>query len=186
MLLPFPVLAKLQLPQRKKIILCVLFGLGTFITVIQIIRICTIKSLQNYLDSSDLIMWSMVENNLGIITASLPTLYPLVTSWREKTGSGRGTTYGLQSKSTNGYRQKSLRPNRSEHLNLESLDPDSGRGVYDNKQQGHRTVIRGVGDGIRTGNSSEELIENYGRPHGIQATTVITVESQKDEMKPNF
>jgi hypothetical protein len=95
MILPFPVLLKTQIPVKKKVILFGLFSLGTFITIIQIIRIQTTHSLANYLDSSSLIMWSMVENNLGIIIASIPPLSPLVRSWREKTtkGSSGGASY---------------------------------------------------------------------------------------------
>ena len=71
MILPFPVLMTTQIPLKKKLILLGLFSLGTFITIIQIIRIQfiriqTIHSLANYLDSG-LIMWSMVESDLGII-----------------------------------------------------------------------------------------------------------------------
>lgn len=100
-------LLKLQLPKRKKIVLLAIFSLGIFITIIQIIRILTIKSLANYLDSSLLIMWSMVENNLGIIAACIPTLAPLVKAFRDKSsnrsrtgGDGpprAGSSYALQS-----------------------------------------------------------------------------------------
>jgi hypothetical protein len=78
MLLPFPVLVKSRIQTRKKLILLGLFGLGLFITIIQIIRIQTVKQLANYVDSAPLILWSAVENNLGIIVANVPTLAPLV------------------------------------------------------------------------------------------------------------
>lgn len=81
---PFPMLVKAKLPRRKKVIIIGIFSLGIFITVIQIIRILTIKSLSNYLDSSQLIMWSMVENNLGIIVGSIPALAPLFRSVLDK------------------------------------------------------------------------------------------------------
>ena len=77
-------LIRAKLPLRKKAILICIFSLGIFITVIQIIRILTIKSLSNYLDSSKLILWSMVENNLGIIVASIPALAPLFKSLLDK------------------------------------------------------------------------------------------------------
>ncbi|KAF2848175.1 hypothetical protein T440DRAFT_470518 [Plenodomus tracheiphilus IPT5] len=85
MVLPFPVLFRTQIPRRKKVALLGLFALGTFITIIQIIRIRTIRNLANYLDSSKLIMWSTVENNLGIIVASIPTLAPLFKYFAERT-----------------------------------------------------------------------------------------------------
>jgi len=105
MLTPFPMLLKSLLPTRKKVAVLGIFSLGSFVTAIQIIRILTIKSLSNYIDSSKLIMWSMVENNLGIIAASIPTLAPLFRSFRDKSSKGgsrtpkqgRGSSYILQS-----------------------------------------------------------------------------------------
>lgn len=91
MLLPFPVLSKLQVERRKKLVLFTLFALGAFITVIQIIRIQTIKSLSNYLNSDQLIKWSAIENNLGIIVASIPTLSPLVKYYADKSRGSSGS-----------------------------------------------------------------------------------------------
>lgn len=87
MLTPFSVLLKLPIQNRKKLVLLGLFGLGLFITIIQIIRIQTVKQLANYIDSAPLILWSTVENNLGIIVASIPTLALLVKYYSEKSQS---------------------------------------------------------------------------------------------------
>lgn len=88
MLLPFPVLLRSQVQKRKKFVLLSLLTLGIFITIIQVIRIRAVKSLANYLDSASLIMWSTIENNLGIIVASIPPLAPLVKYFAERTQSG--------------------------------------------------------------------------------------------------
>ncbi|KAL6898910.1 hypothetical protein GGI43DRAFT_72471 [Trichoderma evansii] len=88
LILPFPVLLKLQMKLRRKIALLCLFALGIFVTIVQIIRIQTIASLVNYLDSAEAIKWSIVETNVGIIIACVPTLAPLVTYFSEKTRSG--------------------------------------------------------------------------------------------------
>ena len=95
MALPFPVLLNSQIQTRKKLVLLGLFGLGVFITVIQIIRIQTVKRLANYTDSAPLILWSTVENNLGIIVTCVPTLSPLIKYFSERT---RGNTSGDNSK----------------------------------------------------------------------------------------
>lgn len=68
-------------------LLC-LFALGIFVTIVQIIRIQTITSLANYLDSAEAIKWSIVETNVGIFIACVPTLAPLVRYFSEKTRSG--------------------------------------------------------------------------------------------------
>ncbi|KAJ0150357.1 hypothetical protein CTA2_460 [Colletotrichum tanaceti] len=95
MFLPFPVLASSRIQKRKKFVLLGLFGLGAFITVIQIVRVQTVHALANYLDSAPLIMWSAVENNLGVIVCCVPTLAPLVKYFNEKSRSGsRSNKYG--------------------------------------------------------------------------------------------
>ena len=104
MFLPFPVLLKSSIQKRKKVVLLGLLALGTFITIIQVIRIQTISNLANYLDSRGVIMWSTVENNLGVIVASIPTLAPLFTFFVDKTqrsssGNSKGRAlYALRSK----------------------------------------------------------------------------------------
>ncbi|KAL3426781.1 integral membrane protein [Phlyctema vagabunda] len=176
MLTPFPMLLKAQIQPKKKIVLLGIFSLGTFVTVIQIIRILTIKSLANYIDSSQLIMWSMVENNLGIIVASIPPLSPLIRSFREHTSSGRskgkssrGLSYGLQS----------MKPGANGHVVLGSgNDMRSGAhdGMPDYKE--NSTVVVAAAD---PDNSSEEFIfpnsnhHHHQRQNQIYQKTEITV-----------
>jgi hypothetical protein len=164
MLTPFPMLLKSQLQTRKKIIILGLFSLGTFITIIQIIRILTIKSLSNAIDSSHLIMWSMVENNLGIIVASIPPLSPLIRSIREKSsanrskrGTGtRGTPYALQ---TIGSSNR----DRDGHMILGSGNDIDGKD--------HSSVVVSGG---HMDNSSEEFI--FPRSdHRIYQKTEVTI-----------
>lgn len=64
--LPLPVLWKLQLRLKQRIILAALFALGFFVTVIQIIRIFTVKDLKTYTDSKNIVIWSCVEVSLGV------------------------------------------------------------------------------------------------------------------------
>jgi hypothetical protein len=91
MLLPFPVLLRSHIQKRKKFALLGLLALGIFITIIQVIRIRAVKNLANYLDSGSLIMWSAVENNLGIVVASIPTLAPLFKYFAERTQKSSGS-----------------------------------------------------------------------------------------------
>ncbi|CRK14239.1 hypothetical protein BN1708_011115 [Verticillium longisporum] len=99
MFLPFPVLLRAQIQRRKKLVLLGLLALGVFITIIQIFRIQTVVRLANYLDSAPLIMWSTIENNLGVIVTCVPTLAPLVKAFREKStgaSSGPSQKYAVQ------------------------------------------------------------------------------------------
>ncbi|KXH46580.1 integral membrane protein [Colletotrichum salicis] len=94
MFLPFPVILKSQIQKRKKIVLLALFILGIFVTIIQAIRIQTIKNLVNYLDSAKSIQWSVVETCIGIIISCVPTLAPMVKYFTERSRNAGSTAGG--------------------------------------------------------------------------------------------
>ncbi|KAJ4207570.1 hypothetical protein NW759_013971 [Fusarium solani] len=160
MLVPFPTLMKLQIPNRKKTVLLGLFAMGTFISVIQIVRIQTIKSLSNLIDSGPLIMWSTVENNLGIIVASVPTLAPLVRYFNEQ------SRVGSRSRSR-------------------SKGGDSGYALQSNwrKNLSRRSGIQALGSGVdqRDGDSSDGVLGSAEDVPGIMRKTDIHVTSSKHE-----
>ncbi|KAJ5120745.1 uncharacterized protein N7515_010133 [Penicillium bovifimosum] len=100
-ILPLPVLWKLQLHRKQKCVLIGMFALGFFVTIIQIIRIFSVKNLKNITDSEGLILWSIVEVSLGAIITCIPTFSPLfksfattITSYRNN---GMGRSYALES-----------------------------------------------------------------------------------------
>jgi hypothetical protein len=159
MLLPFPVLVKSHIQKRKKLALLGLLGLGIFITIIQVIRIQTVKNLANYLDSASLIMWSTVENNLGIIVASIPTLAPLFKYYAEKSQKSSTAKSASQSRSRSRslYALKSMRSTRQGSIPL-------GSGVY------HETRVTGPFE-----NGSAEFI--LGDVGVIKKKTEVTVTS---------
>ncbi|KAI8265445.1 Satratoxin biosynthesis SC1 cluster protein 4 [Colletotrichum sp. SAR11_239] len=110
MFLPFPVILRSQIQQRKKVVLLALFILGVFVTIIQAIRIQTIKNLVNYLDSAKSIEWSVIENDIGIIIACVPTLAPLVKYFAEKS---RSSTAGASRTKNSKYALQTWRTGRS-------------------------------------------------------------------------
>ncbi|KAJ0109698.1 hypothetical protein N8I77_007621 [Diaporthe amygdali] len=160
MILPFPVLMSLKMQNRRKVVLLGLFGLGVFITIIQIIRIQTVKRLVVYTDSAPLIMWSAVEANLGVIVASVPCLSPLIKYFRERSTTGSkgksggtghlvGSQYALRTwKSTNNARDTHLGGSGSGH-----------------RAKAEASVVRNNTD------STEYILE----PTKIMAKTEITV-----------
>ncbi|PHH55539.1 hypothetical protein CFIMG_001374RA [Ceratocystis fimbriata CBS 114723] len=104
LLLPIPVLTGMNLPLRQKVILVGTFVFGIFITIIDVVRTYYLQQAYNSTPRVDLenqespsnsteglsgshadlmwygapaIMWSVVEVNLGIIWACIPTLKPL-------------------------------------------------------------------------------------------------------------
>ena len=88
-ILPIPILWKLNLSLRQRVALVGVFSMGLFVTVIQIIRIFTIANLASYTDSEAIVSWSVVELNLGIVVASAPTFAPLLRWASERLGSSR-------------------------------------------------------------------------------------------------
>ncbi|KAL8849902.1 MAG: hypothetical protein Q9221_005168 [Calogaya cf. arnoldii] len=79
--LPIPLIWKLKLSIERKIGLTGVFLLGTFASIISIVRVHTNASLQvedptwNYVM---VMIWSTVEGNVGVVCACCPVLAPLV------------------------------------------------------------------------------------------------------------
>jgi len=176
MLTPFPMFLKSQIPRRKKIVLLGIFSIGTFITVIQIIRIFTIKNLSNYIDSSGLIMWSMVENNLGIIVACIPPLSPLFRYFRDASGARSAGT------GKNGQRGSSYVLN-----SIGGGDHKKGFAAHDrgldkfpvSRERRTRNSVVGLGD---IESSTEELNMQM-QPNTIQKTTEVKVSRESSSQE---
>ncbi|RFU28978.1 hypothetical protein B7463_g7354, partial [Scytalidium lignicola] len=173
MLSPFPLLIKSRIPTRKKFALLALFSLGIFISIIQIIRILTIRSLANYIDSSQLIMWSMVENNLGIIVSCIPTLAPLVKYFREGSKGYSSNTAQSRTRGNGGlsYNLRNMKSGTHGHVTLGSHNDMSDLG-----QNGENMTA--VVGGTHMDNSSEEFIIRD-KDKRIQATTEVTVTHER-------
>ncbi|XWW95961.1 hypothetical protein V2A60_003930 [Cordyceps javanica] len=96
--LPIPVLTSMRLPPRQKTILILTFTIGIFVTIVDVIRIYYLQQAigSSYgftrsnkdsrfgahadfaYNASLSLMWSVVEVNVGIACACIPTLKPLV------------------------------------------------------------------------------------------------------------
>ncbi|OQD90663.1 hypothetical protein PENANT_c001G09303 [Penicillium antarcticum] len=82
LLVPVPLVWKLQMRTSQKFMLCGIFMLGGFVCVASIIRIYYMTFLGSSVDITwimdDVFIWSSVEPCIGILCASLPTLQPLL------------------------------------------------------------------------------------------------------------
>ena len=82
LVLPLKLILRIPRPPREKLALFVIFGLGIISTIASIIRLQSLRvfTLSNdpFYDSLPINTWSMVEVNIGILCASIPTLKPLV------------------------------------------------------------------------------------------------------------
>ncbi|KAM7197313.1 Satratoxin biosynthesis SC1 cluster protein 4 [Naviculisporaceae sp. PSN 640] len=161
LLIPFPALLESHIQNRKKFVLLGLFGLGLFITVIQLVRIQTIRRLVNPVDTAPLILWSTVENNLGVIIAVIPTLGPLVKYFNENANLGEGSIIfggGGRTKSGSGGGRKSRKERKEEkrHSRKGSFPLDSGK--FDGDEETSDTTSHGGSFEMKRNIHSKELI----------------------------
>lgn len=75
--LPIPLLLKLNINLKKKIALCCVFLLGLLTTVCSIMRMVQILTIARTGNSTMLVLWGVIELNVGIILTCIPTLGPL-------------------------------------------------------------------------------------------------------------
>lgn len=96
--LPMPILTRMRLPRKQKLILVITFSFGFFVAVVDVIRIAYLQNaatsrqlalkqlhLQSSNNGDDLnwfaslsFMWSVIEVNVSIMCACVPGLKPLV------------------------------------------------------------------------------------------------------------
>ncbi|KKY16294.1 putative integral membrane protein [Phaeomoniella chlamydospora] len=100
-MLPWNTVRKLQIPKKQKIAVGVMLCLGLFACISSIVRITTIPRMLSSSDStyviSEAMYWSVIETNIGILAASIPSFKPLVKRYLprilgEYSGSNRGRT----------------------------------------------------------------------------------------------
>ncbi|KAL8779031.1 MAG: hypothetical protein Q9213_007146 [Squamulea squamosa] len=88
-LLPIPPLLKLNINTKKKIVLVCVFLLGLLTTVCSVMRMIQIIAIAKTGNSTMLVLWGVIELNVGIILTCIPTLGPLFPSL---TGGGTPNT----------------------------------------------------------------------------------------------
>jgi len=124
--LPIRTLLKIQRPNHEKLGLILIFGLGVFSTISSIVRLHAIRiyteSADPFYDAVPINLWSMVEVNIGIWCASIPSLRILIIRRRAagQTSHSAGT-YKYHSSGRSGA--KSIGNGRSEgSKDFESFD----------------------------------------------------------------
>ncbi|KAJ4360324.1 uncharacterized protein N0V89_000886 [Didymosphaeria variabile] len=82
LLLPYKLIFSIPRPTREKWAVYAVFGLGAFSTICAVVRfyflVVALHSMDPYYDSLGVNVWSIIEVNVGIICASMPTLRPLL------------------------------------------------------------------------------------------------------------
>ncbi|KAL9062620.1 MAG: hypothetical protein Q9161_009779 [Pseudevernia consocians] len=79
--LPMPMLWRLQMKMSRKFTLTLIFGLGAFVCIVSILRVVAIHKLStvdlSYTSVSDGV-WSILEPSLGIVASCLPIMQPVL------------------------------------------------------------------------------------------------------------
>ncbi|RAL02664.1 putative integral membrane protein (Pth11) [Aspergillus ibericus CBS 121593] len=162
--LPLPVLWTLQLRLRQKIVLVGVFALGFFITIIQIIRIFTIKNLKTYTDSQPIVLWSDVEISLGVIITCIPTYGPFFHAFASSLSSSYNQHYGHRNNYTfhgeNGSPGSSTSPH-SYQLRKAGTGTGTGNGEKERKK---RKQSRDLADA-----SLDEVARGFGVAVGLES-----------------
>lgn len=157
LILPVPMVLKLQMNNRKKVGLLALFLLGVFTTVCSIMRLTQVKSIISGADVTGIILWGTVEMNVGVshnrpigsafhhaneiqvILTCLPTLLPLIKYYADKKNSSNHPSYPLESRGSAGLRSGRSK-NRSMNISQAAWEE---RDSVDNSSQ--NTILRQQG-----------------------------------------
>ncbi|CZR63592.1 related to integral membrane protein [Phialocephala subalpina] len=168
--LPIPMLWNLQINGRVKASLCCIMGLGIFACVSSIMKLSTLPSYgltgDFLFDSTMITIWTIVECNVGIITACLPCLKPLFKRMLENPWA-----YGSSKtkKNTNDNNLQS-RPHGSKYAHTASVSRDlSSKNNFE--MLGSRK-----GDDLENNRSEESILPLQGNT--ITKTTFITVDRE--------
>ncbi|EPS40763.1 hypothetical protein H072_5350 [Dactylellina haptotyla CBS 200.50] len=164
LILPIPVLLTVQIQKRKRIALVGIFFIGFIAVFASISRIWAIWLFQNSKDNTwesiFILIFSNIEINVAIITASAPPLRPLFKDFF------KSSIYGFTSRSRTGDQLWTGRSRTHGGVPLGSLN-----GYGDNAQVNN--VIRGGKDTHKRNESEEDIIAK--KPNGIVQTTEISV-----------
>ncbi|KAI5803489.1 hypothetical protein DFH27DRAFT_50513 [Peziza echinospora] len=190
LILPIPTLLSLQVSKTKKVMLLLIFSVGSISVIASIVRINALyiwhHSMDKAYDGAWILLWSQVEVNAAIISSSAPALKPLL----KGLVSGSEFFTSRYGRGTNGYSNGGSKVSKvSQGVALRSYGIDKSNHTHSGTSTHMTTEIRGKG----TLNESEENIisdkmtaaEMNG---GIYTTTDVTidVEARKEKSRGRF
>ncbi|KAH6962817.1 hypothetical protein DER45DRAFT_590722 [Fusarium avenaceum] len=160
--LPFPLVSKLRVPRRQKISLAVILGLGLFACVSSIIRITYIPPMLTSDDPtwviSNAMYWSVIETNIGILAASIPSYKAIAKQYAPRLLGSSGMS---SNRKLSGFKQMPL-----------ELQNNSVTGTGAPKTTFETNIKNGLSD-----NSSEEVLVMPNGRIGVKTDIVFQYEN---------
>jgi hypothetical protein len=126
LIMPLPLVWGLMLPMAQKIALVPIFGLGIFIVIVSTMRLAALISTTTSDITYDLMgtLWTIIEYNLAIVCASLPTVrILLVRFFPNQFGSKSGST---EKRATMGPTSNSRSTKASDPSNWSGIEVKDG------------------------------------------------------------
>ncbi|PWW80904.1 hypothetical protein C7212DRAFT_162016 [Tuber magnatum] len=149
-ILPIPLFLKTLIPNRKKVVLIVLFALFGFTTVCSVMRMVQIITIAKNGNSTMLVLWGTIEMNVGITTTCIPTLAPLFKFFQERTSA----------KASSGYTSSASKASKKRNIELTFMGQ----------------LPKGTSAYVSSSRQSEERILGTAEEGGIGVKTDIQVE----------
>ncbi|KAL8851535.1 MAG: hypothetical protein Q9221_003554 [Calogaya cf. arnoldii] len=148
--LPIPLLMKLNINNKKKIALICVFMLGLLTTVCSIMRMVQIITIANTGNSTMLVLWGVIELNVGIILTCIPTLGPLFPSLTGGTSRTNPSSHNPSS-----YQLSALRAHKGTALQSGNTktQPNGSNGSSSQEEilglKASEAALYGIGMGMR-------------------------------------
>ncbi|KAI0174013.1 integral membrane protein [Pestalotiopsis sp. NC0098] len=177
--LPIKLILNLQMPRRQKIGLAVILCLGLFACVSSIIRITFIPQMLTAADATYVISgamyWSVIEINVGILAASIPSFKPIASryaprllgsSYNRSRSGGKGGVGGQYHHGSSYLKSSGLGRSKNGTMELRSVERGDRFGLQSgvNRTEVGKGSDIGMGHSVLDDNSSEEAL--YTPPKG--------------------
>lgn len=169
--IPIPMLWKLKVPLKKKIVIGIILSSGVFVIAAAIIR--AVLSLDTTPSASNINRWGVRETIIGLITVNVPVLRPLTTGAFWKMGAynpsavRHNTSYGTDS------RAKTWKGNNTVQSRMDK----------DDVEMGVTTIKTSPVGSISSNSSQENILHKDSKNDGfvsVQTTYEITSQERGD------
>ncbi|KLP15110.1 Uncharacterized protein LW94_1955 [Fusarium fujikuroi] len=161
---PAAVLFHLQMNKRKKIALSFALGIGSIATIVAIYKCTRLPSLASKDfssdETSDLVIWTVIEASTIIIACCIPVLQPLVDALLGRRAFG--SSPGYKNYNSSGYQNYGNSRTGQARSNIELSD---GRKLRSD-DRGNMTNVKYLGSGAAELDSQESILRHDGTKTG--------------------